>query len=207
VDVSDDPGVEDLIYDLGTRTYQYPPEAKPDLSVVHIRCVLPDAAMVKDPGLRTPDHPQPGPAYDTRPPYLNGTDFEQGLEVIFKIADQTYANVSDMKDRINTDFVWDALPDKLMTEQDKIYEDYVAGLARDKYEWLKAAKDNDSLVDEDMLNSQWYGEVGIMIFSRSRAASREFMWSLHKTDEDPSLQKVSQTQPSSIPKLIISVSC
>jgi hypothetical protein len=122
---------------------------------------------------------------------LNETDFERGLEIIFHISGQTYTSVSDMKSRINTDFQWTALPDKLTTAQDLRWEDHVGSNARRNYQKLRDSVDNLDFTDEDLDKSQWHGEVGRMVFSRARDAPREFMWTLHNRPGEISLQKVS----------------
>lgn len=82
--ISGDPKIDDLIYHLDTRTFEY--QGEPDLSVVHVRCELP-----KPPGL---DDQQGSTGFNNgiapaEPPTLtlNDTDFEQPLTVIFQISE------------------------------------------------------------------------------------------------------------------------
>lgn len=71
-------------------------------------------------------------------PSPNDTDFENELNVIFQISDQPryFANQEDAKEhksRLNMDFLWSAIRDRTMTQEEVEYEQYQAGGADRAY--------------------------------------------------------------------------
>jgi hypothetical protein len=96
-----------------------------------------------------------------------------------------------MKGRLNTDFQWTPLPDKVSTIQDLRWEEYVGAPAARNYHKLRESFENDKFTEKDLEGSQWNGEVGRMVFSRARNSLREFMWTLHNLPGEICFQKVS----------------
>jgi hypothetical protein len=110
--VSGDPKIEDLIYHLDTRSFEY--DGKPDLSVVHVRCGL--SNLMDGPG-----YPICGESISARvPPVLHETDFETYLNVIFQISQWPTIQDGDKtgSELTNLDFMWTNLPDKNMSEDE-----------------------------------------------------------------------------------------
>ena len=184
--ISGDPKIDDLIYHLDTRTFEY--QGEPDLSVVHVRCELPIPPDLDDQqesiGLNNGIAP-------TKPPTLtlNETDFEQTLTVIFQISEwpnlvtETLTEQA-MKDGLNQDFLWNALPDKMLSDEEKTYEDFYGLNAQMGYEYLwKIANGTEQWPAYGRPVWTWEGEVGRMVFARSRAAPRDFMWTLHNDEQ------------------------
>lgn len=182
--ISGDPKIDDLIYHLDTRTYEY--QGEPDLSVVHVRCEL-----IKPPGL---DDQQDLTGLNngiapTDPPTLtlNETDFEQPLTVIFQISEWPKTDTGALteqavKDGMNKDFLWTALPDKMLSDEEKAYEVYYGEGTQLDYNYLwKIANGTEAWPKYGPW--PWTGEVGRMTFARSREAPRDFMWTLHNDEQ------------------------
>jgi hypothetical protein len=190
--ISGDPKIEDLIYHLDTGVFEY--EGEPDLSVVHVRCQVPTSkASAYD--------QQSNTQYDSNyapiePPTLtlNETDFEQPVTIIFQISEWPGKGDGELteqivKDKLNQDFLWTNLTDKSLSEEERNYEDYYSVYEKAKYNELRGiASGTKPWPSYGAL--LWYGEVGRMVFARSRAAPRDFMWTLHN-DKDIA-RKVSQ---------------
>lgn len=122
----------------------------------------------------------------TKPPTLtlNETDFERTLTVIFQISEWPKTDTGALteqavKDGLNQDFLWTALPDKKLSDEQKAYEDFYGGGAQMGYEYLWKIANGTEQWPAYGPEWTWTGEVGRMVFARSRAAPRDFMWTLH----------------------------
>jgi hypothetical protein len=197
--LSGDPKIEDLIYHLDSRTFEY--QGEPDLSVVHVRCSIPSLDAVKyyqSDGQTISDYDNYDTVYaavDPTPTFnLNETDFEQPVAIFFQLSEWPGKDGGEfteqiVKDELNQDFLWSDLPDKLLSEEERNYEDYYSTSPQAEYDHLREiAKGTKPWVP--YVGPPWTGEVGIMVFARSRKAPREFMWTLHN-DKDIA-RKVSQ---------------
>jgi hypothetical protein len=163
--VSGDAKTEQIIFNVDSRTFEY--EGEPDLSVVHIYCpegsdAIDDASEDLLFHIPNINQPQDGDYMDQknwsegegyyqsiypRPTAveLNDTDFEHELNVIFQISNQPryFTSQEDAKQRksqLNMDFLWSAIGDKTMAQDQVAYEKYQAGSADRAYRrtWSQA---------------------------------------------------------------------
>jgi hypothetical protein len=134
------------------------------------------------------------------------TDFEseEGVHVIFQISNYTRVSADVVENQwlTNSDFWWKKLADKAAPPREAEYEESVAKDAEDSYLALltmihggktavtKADEEDKSMNRQDLIdNHLWKGEVGRMVFWRSRDAPREFTWALHHDPDGPSPRK------------------
>jgi hypothetical protein len=116
---------------------------------------------------------------------LNDTDFERPLKVIFQISEWPGKNAGQLteqmvKDKLNQDFLWSSLTDKLLSKEESAYEKYYGLSAQFSYDRLREiANGTRSWTYYDDGAVMWTGEVGQWVFARQRAAPRDIMWTLH----------------------------
>lgn len=111
--------------------------------------------------------------------HLNDTNFEHELNVIFQISDQPryFATKEDAKDKeskLNMDFLWSAIEDQSMTQEEVEYEKYQAGSANRAYRRTWGQADNSNHPSESSLDLSYgasYSVAYVAAYGSSYAAS------------------------------------
>lgn len=118
-------------------------------------------------------------------------DIDGNLQIVFKIYQSVadgFANFNEqtVRDDLNRDFWWYALPDKMMSDMEREREEGVNWNIKGEYEGLLAVAEGTRpwLDKEGKRPISWDGAVGEMTFLKTREPPREFLWTLHRNDDD-----------------------